>query len=86
MPSSFSYNAPQPNAAPIPVYAARDAYAWPSDRAAGAGVDITGVSYAGERVGTFPLWPTATKTTYAYHICSDTFPHHRPALQTLETS
>ena len=68
------YNAPRSNAAPIPVYAARDAYAWPSDRAAGAGKDEDGNFYAGERVGTFPLWPTATKTTYAYHICSDTFP------------
>ena len=35
---------------------------------------MDGKSYAGERVGTFPLRPTATKTTYAYHICSDTFP------------
>ena len=68
------YNAPRNNAPAIKVFAARDAYAWPSDRAAGAGKDEDGNFYAGERVGTFPLWPTATKTTYAYHVCSDTFP------------
>ena len=55
---------------PVKVFAARDAYAWPSDRAAGGG----------ERVGSFPLnrplqnsnyLPAAT---YEYRLCEDTFP------------
>ena len=58
------YNAPQPNAEPIKVFAARDAYAWPSDRAASGG----------ERVGTFPLNLPVSDRTYEYYICSDTFP------------
>ena len=58
------YNAPQPNAAAIKVFAARDAYAWPSDRAASGG----------ERVGTFPLSKPVSNQTYEYYICSDTFP------------
>ena len=58
------YNAPRPNAPAITVFAARDAYAWPSDRAASGG----------ERVGTFPLSRPVSNRTYAYYICSDTFP------------
>ena len=68
------YHAPQPGGLPTPVFAARDAYAWPSDRAAGVGTDITGDSYAGERVGTFPLNKPVSNRTYEYYICSDTFP------------
>ena len=48
----------------VRVFAARDAYVWPSDRAAGGG----------ERVATFPLNHPVGGRTYAYHICSDTFP------------
>ena len=58
------YDAPRPNAPAITVFAARDAYAWPSDRAASGG----------ERVGTFPLSKPVSNRTYAYYICSDTFP------------
>ena len=58
------------DAGAITVFAARDAYAWPSSMAAGGG----------ERVGSFPLnrplensnyLPAAT---YEYRLCEDTFP------------
>ena len=52
----------------VKVFAARDAYVWPSDRPAGNG----------ERVGTFPLNYPLTRTAsgtyeYRYRICEDTF-------------
>ncbi len=46
------------------VFAARDAYAWPSARAADGG----------ERVATFPLNYRVKNRTYAYRICPDGFP------------
>ena len=46
------------------VFAARDAYAWPSARAADGG----------ERVATFPMNNRVTNRTYAYRICPDGFP------------
>ena len=52
------------------VFAARDAYVWTSERAAGGG----------ERVATFPLnYPLentnyVNRATYAYRLCDDTFP------------
>ena len=53
----------------VKVFAARDAYVWPSDRPAGNG----------ERVATYPLnYPLrnaqgVVNKTYAYYICKDTF-------------
>ena len=46
------------------VFAARDAYAWPSARAADGG----------ERVATFPMNYRVKNRTYAYRICPDGFP------------
>ena len=46
------------------VFAARDAYAWPSARAADGG----------ERVATFPMNFRVKNRTYAYRICPDGFP------------
>lgn len=46
------------------VFAARDAYAWPSARAADGG----------ERVATFPLNYRVKNRTYGYRICPDGYP------------
>ena len=46
------------------VFAARDAYAWPSARAGDGG----------ERVATFPLNYRVKNRTYAYRICREGFP------------
>ena len=46
------------------VFAARDAYAWPSARTAGSG----------ERVATFPLHYRVKNRTYGYRICRDGYP------------
>ena len=46
------------------VFAARDAYAWPSARAADGG----------ERVATFPMNFRVKNRTYAYRICRDGYP------------
>ena len=46
------------------VFAARDAYAWPSARTADGG----------ERVATFPMNYRVKNRTYAYRICPDGFP------------
>ena len=46
------------------VFAARDAYAWPSARAADGG----------ERVATFPMHYRVKNRTYAYRICQEGFP------------
>ncbi len=51
------------------VYAARDAYVWPSDRPAGGG----------ERVGTFPLNYPLSNKTFSYVVCEETFPSGREA-------
>ena len=48
----------------IKVFAGRDVFVWPSVRPAGNG----------ERVATFPLNHPIGNKTYAYHICTDTFP------------
>ena len=48
------------------TYSARDAYVWPSTRAADGG----------ERVASFPL--TQRGKTYSYRICEDTFPKPDP--------
>ena len=48
----------------VKVFAARDAYVWPSNRPAGNG----------ERVATFPLRYRLDNRTYTYRICDDTFP------------
>ena len=47
----------------VQYVAAREAYVWPSDRAADGG----------ERVATFPLTRRLSNKTYEYHICGDTF-------------
>ena len=46
------------------VFAGRDAYVWPSDRAAGNG----------ERVATFPVKYQLANKTYYYRICENSFP------------
>ena len=51
------------------MYAGRDAYVWPSNRAAGLGED-----YSGERVATYPLNDPRLDRTYSYVVCGDTFP------------
>ena len=55
------------------VYAARDVYAWVSDRQAGGGTN------AGERVASFPLTRRLNDRTYRYTICDETFFPHDPA-------
>lgn len=56
------------------VYAARDAYVWPSSRAGGVG------PHGGERVANMPLdYPISdplapNNRTYVYRICKSTFP------------
>ena len=52
------------NSRTVKVFAGRDVFVWPSLRAAGGG----------ERVATFPLRDPVNEKTYAYHICSNTFP------------
>ena len=51
------------------VFAVRDAYVWPSERAA----------EGGERVATFPLNLPVNKRVYEYYICGDTFPRDKEA-------
>ncbi len=55
------------------VFAARDAYAWPSARAADGG----------ERVATFPMNFRVKNRTYAYRICHDGFPGDRTQWENL---
>ena len=52
------------NSVELAGFSAREAYVWPSDRAAGGG----------ERVATFPLNFPVSDRTYAYRICEDLFP------------
>ena len=55
------------------VFAARDAYAWPSARAADGG----------ERVATFPMNFRVKNRIYAYRICHDGFPGDRTQWENL---
>ena len=53
------------NATKPPVYAARDAYVWPSSQSPGLR----------ERVASFPYgWDAVTNRTYTYRICNHTLP------------
>ncbi len=52
----------------VKVFAARDAYVWPSNRRAGY------LGHGGERVATFPLnYPLDADKAYVYRICDETF-------------
>ena len=55
---------------PYRVYAARDAYVWPSKRSAGIGPARPN----GERVASYPMGYRLDNATYTYIICESTFP------------
>ena len=56
----------------VTVFAARDAYVWVTDRAAGIGTN------SGERVAGFPLEQRLIGKTFRYTICEETFFPHDP--------